>query len=86
MNRQASTVNVYRALDDLSRQINEAMEETGMSAVQLARAAGCERKIIYPLLSEPYKAPHFGNLIEILNALGMNQITITWRDDDENTH
>jgi DNA-binding phage protein len=57
-----------------------------MSAVQLARAAGCERKIIYPLLSEPYKAPHFGNLIEILNALGMKQITITWRDDDENTH
>lgn len=86
MNRQASTVNVYRALDDLSRQINEAMRKQDMNAVQLARAAGCERKIIYPLLTEPFKAPHFGNLIEILNALGMNQITITWRDDDENTH
>lgn len=31
------------------------------------------------IIYEPYKAPNFGNLIAILDVLGLKEVTIKWK-------
>jgi hypothetical protein len=35
------------------------------------------------MVNVPYKMPHFENMINILDAAGLKSITITWRDEDD---
>lgn len=78
MNHVITTKNTLAALDSISDQLIQAMNKKGLDACALAKIAGVDRKIIYPLLREPYKAPLFGNLIEILDAAGLKEVTIRW--------
>ncbi len=78
MNRVITTNNTCAALDSLSEQLLAAMEKNHINASQIAKRVGCDRKMIYPLLREPYRAPLFGNLIEILDACGLKEVTIRW--------
>lgn len=79
MNRTIMNINTLKALDNLSTVIRNEMKEKGFNAVTLAEKAGVDRKMIYPLLHEPYKAPNFGNLVAILNVLGLKEVTIKWK-------
>lgn len=79
MNRTIMNINTLNALDNLSDVIRKAMKEKGFNATILSEKAGVDRKMIYPLLHEPYKAPNFGNLIAILNVLGLKEVTIKWK-------
>lgn len=79
MNRTIMNMNTLNALDNLSAVIRKEMNKKGFNAVTLAEKAGVDRKMIYPLLHEPYKAPNFGNLIAILDVLGLKEVTIKWK-------
>ena len=79
MNRVICNATILRALDDLSLTIRDKMKAEGFNASSLANKADVSRKMIYPLLHEPYTAPNFNNLIAILDALGLDEITIKWR-------
>lgn len=82
-NRIISNRQTVKAMDSVARVLNERMKEAGLIVAALARKSGIERKTIAPMVNGPYKMPHFENMINVLDAAGLKSITITWRDEDD---
>ena len=81
MNKSPMNARTIAGMDSVSKVIQEELKRQNMSYSQLARLSGVERKTIMKMAHEPYYPSHFGTYIEVLDALGLKEITITWRNE-----
>ena len=81
MNKSPMNARTIAGMDSVAKVIQEELKRQNMSYSQLARLSGIERKTIMKMAHEPYYPSHFGTYIEVLDALGLKEITITWREE-----
>ena len=81
MNKSPMNARTIAGMDSVAKVIQEELKRQNMSCSQLARLSGVERKTIMKMAHEPYYPSHFVTYIEVLDALGLKEITITWRNE-----
>ena len=81
MNKSIMNHRTLKGMNSIAKVIQEHMKEQGISYSELARRSGVERKTIMRISHEPYMPSHLGTYIEVLDALGLKEITITWRNE-----
>lgn len=82
MNKSPMNARTLRGMDSIAKVIQEELKRQGLNYTQLARLSQVERKTIMKMAHEPYMPSHLGTYIEVLDALGLKEITITWRGEN----
>lgn len=81
MNKVVVNSMTIEGIKDINSTIKAAMYCKKISASQLARMSGIEWKTIHHLCNDLTYACHLANYIQLLDVLGFDEVTITWRNE-----
>lgn len=74
------TAQMYKALEGLSEQLNNALQAQQVSDISIMEKSGVSKYAFANIKRDRGFIPNMSTIIAIFDALGYKEITIRWRD------